>query len=329
MEILNKFLCDWGSSDSNMLLFFLLTSFLLGLLTGWLLWGSKIKAMLGVLDEKEATITDINTKLTAKEADLNKANLDLDALRLTNRKHEEEKGQLRVDLLENQNLKTELSNHLASRQDENIQLQANLLAIQGENAQLSSELIASQGIIDDLERRVAASTSDNSNLIAAAVLAVPMTVAAVESQAETEVTTIENTDNVVDEAEVQAEIETGMATVENIENVDNAVDNEKNVDNSKGDEQIALVSKPDDLKIVEGIGPKIEELCNNIGIFTWKQLSETSVERLQEILNAAGKRYQIHNPATWAEQARMANEGEWDALKIYQDHLKGGKEPGK
>ena len=328
MEILNKFLCDWGSSDSNMLLFFLLTSFLLGLLTGWLLWGSKIKAMLSILDEKEATITDFNTKLTAKEADLNKANLDLDALRLTNRKHEEEKGQLRVDLLENQNLKTELSNHLSSRQEENIQLQTNLLTVEGENAQLSSELVASQGIIDDLEARVMASESSNSNLMAAAVFAVP-TVLAMETQSETEVSTIENTDNVVDEAEVQAEIETGMASVENIENVDNAVDNEKNVDNSIEEEQIALASKPDDLKIVEGIGPKIEELCNNIGIFTWKQLSETSAERLQEMLNAAGKRYQIHNPATWAEQARMANEGEWDALKIYQDHLKGGKEPGK
>ena len=326
METLKRFLCDWGSSDSNMLLFFLLTSFLLGLLTGWLLWGSKIKAMLGILDEKEATITDFNTKLTAKEADLNKANLDLDALRLINKRHEEEKGQLRVDLLENQNLKMELSNHLSSRQEENIQLQTNLLTIEGENAQLSSELVASQGIIDDLEARVNASGSGNLNLVAAAVLAAPI-VAAIETQSETEISTIENTENVIDEADVQAEIETGMATVKN---VDNSVDNEKIVDNSKEEEeQIALVSKPDDLKIVEGIGPKIEELCNNIGIFTWKQLSETSVESLQEMLNAAGKRYQIHNPATWAEQARMANEGEWDALKIYQDHLKGGKEPGK
>ena len=307
MEILNKFLCDWGSSDSNMLLFFLLTSFLLGLLIGWLLWGSKIKAMLGVLDEKEATITDINTKLTAKEADLNKANLDLDTLRLTNKRHEEEKGQLRVDLLETQNLKMELSNHLSSRQEENIQLQTNLTTIQGENTQLSSELVASQGIIDDLEARLSTFTSGNSSLLAVAAFVVP-TVAASISEA--------------DEKEVQVEMMT-------VENVDNAVDNEKNVDNSKEDEQIALASKPDDLKIVEGIGPKIEELCNNIGIFTWKQLSETSVESLQEMLNAAGKRYQIHNPATWAEQARKANEGEWDALKIYQDHLKGGKELGK
>ena len=297
METLKRFLCDWGSSDSNMLLFFLLTSFLLGLLTGWLLWGSKIKAMLSVLEEKEATITDINTKLTAKEADLNKANLDLDTLRLINRKHEEEKGQLRVDLLETQNLKTELSNHLSSRQEENIQLQTNLTTIQGENAQLSSELVASQGIINDLEARLSTFTSGNSSLLAAAAFIVP-TVAASISEA--------------DETEVQAEI----MPVEN-------------VDNSQKEETIALVSKPDDLKIVEGIGPKIEELCNNIGIFTWKQLSETAVERLQEMLNAAGKRYQIHNPATWAEQARMANEGEWDALKIYQDHLKGGKELGK
>jgi predicted flap endonuclease-1-like 5' DNA nuclease len=90
-----------------------------------------------------------------------------------------------------------------------------------------------------------------------------------------------------------------------------------------------LAAQPDNLKIVEGIGPKIEELCNGIDVWTWKQLSETSVERLQEMLDAAGKRYQIHNPSTWPAQALMAHDGKWDELKVYQDHLKGGKEPEK
>ena len=83
--------------------------------------------------------------------------------------------------------------------------------------------------------------------------------------------------------------------------------------------------KTDDLKIVEGIGPKIAELLNKGGIETWKELSETSTDRIKEILDAAGPAYQIHDPSTWPEQARMADNGEWDALKKYQDELDGGK----
>ena len=38
----------------------------------------------------------------------------------------------------------------------------------------------------------------------------------------------------------------------------------------------------DDLKKIEGIGPKIEKLCNGIGVYTWRQLAETPVETLQK-----------------------------------------------
>ena len=84
--------------------------------------------------------------------------------------------------------------------------------------------------------------------------------------------------------------------------------------------------KQDDLKIVEGIGPKIEELYHNAGIKTWKQLSETPQSISQEILAAAGERYKIHNPATWAKQAEMCYLGQWAELKAWQDTLDGGRE---
>jgi predicted flap endonuclease-1-like 5' DNA nuclease len=84
--------------------------------------------------------------------------------------------------------------------------------------------------------------------------------------------------------------------------------------------------KQDDLKIVEGIGPKIEELYHNAGIKTWKQLSETPVEKSQEILDAAGERYKIHNPSTWAKQSEMCYLGKFQELKDWQSSLDGGKE---
>ncbi|MFM9910933.1 MAG: helix-hairpin-helix domain-containing protein [Chitinophagaceae bacterium] len=81
----------------------------------------------------------------------------------------------------------------------------------------------------------------------------------------------------------------------------------------------------DSLIKIEGIGPKIQELCYNAGIYTFKQLSVTSAEKLKSILDAAGPRYQIHDPATWPAQSTLAAAGKWDELKVMQDSLKGGK----
>ncbi len=82
--------------------------------------------------------------------------------------------------------------------------------------------------------------------------------------------------------------------------------------------------KGDDLKKIEGIGPKIAEHFNNAGIFTFEELANSEVSRLQEILTAAGPRYKMHNPGSWPKQARMAADGNWDELKVWQDaHDKG------
>jgi large subunit ribosomal protein L27 len=84
--------------------------------------------------------------------------------------------------------------------------------------------------------------------------------------------------------------------------------------------------KLDDLKIVEGVGPKIETLLKEGGISTWAELAEASTDRLKEILDAAGPRYQIHDPSTWPAQAKLAADGNWDELKAYQDELTGGRD---
>lgn len=84
--------------------------------------------------------------------------------------------------------------------------------------------------------------------------------------------------------------------------------------------------KKDDLKVVEGIGPKIEGLLNDIGVMTWNDLANASIEKLQAMLDEAGSRYRIHDPATWAKQAELADTEQWETLEEYQEKLKGGRE---
>ncbi|MEL6638662.1 MAG: DUF4332 domain-containing protein [Bacteroidota bacterium] len=92
------------------------------------------------------------------------------------------------------------------------------------------------------------------------------------------------------------------------------------------EKNVASSNTNDDLRIVEGIGPKIAELLHNAGINTWAALAGTEVAKLKAILSEAGKRYATHNPATWPKQAELAAAGKFEELKDWQDKLDGGKE---
>ncbi len=83
---------------------------------------------------------------------------------------------------------------------------------------------------------------------------------------------------------------------------------------------------PDDLKKIEGIGPKISRVLGAAGILTFAQLAETTADRVREILVAEDPRLgRISDPTTWAEQAELAAAGKWDELSTLQDALKGGR----
>jgi DNA-binding protein HU-beta len=81
-------------------------------------------------------------------------------------------------------------------------------------------------------------------------------------------------------------------------------------------------SKKDDLALIEGIGPKIAQALNKAGIHTFKQLSETPVQRLHQVLIEAKF---PGDPGTWPEQAKLAAEGKIEELKKIQDVLQGGR----
>lgn len=84
----------------------------------------------------------------------------------------------------------------------------------------------------------------------------------------------------------------------------------------------------DDLTVVEGIGPKIAELCHGIGIRTWSDLAETEVSLLRTMLNDAGQRFKAHDPGTWPQQAALLASGAWQEFAALTDQLEGGRPVG-
>lgn len=82
--------------------------------------------------------------------------------------------------------------------------------------------------------------------------------------------------------------------------------------------------QPDDLKKIEGIGPKISRILQEAGILTYAQLADTSVATLEKIVREdAG--IKIAFPDTWPEQSALAAQGDWETLATLQDNLKGGR----
>ncbi len=76
-----------------------------------------------------------------------------------------------------------------------------------------------------------------------------------------------------------------------------------------------------DLKIIEGIWPKIEQLLNKWWIYSYKDLELSEISTIQNILENAWSRYTLHNPTTWPKQANIANNWNFEKLKTYQDKL--------
>ncbi|MCP4815286.1 MAG: 50S ribosomal protein L21, partial [Planctomycetaceae bacterium] len=62
-------------------------------------------------------------------------------------------------------------------------------------------------------------------------------------------------------------------------------------------------SSPDDLTLIEGIGPKTTQLLYENGIDTFNKLANAQPGQIRDILTAAGGIYAQQDPTTWAQQA--------------------------
>lgn len=126
--------------------------------------------------------------------------------------------------------------------------------------------------------------------------------------------------------EIKAEPAAVEAEVE--EEVAEAEAEPEGVEAEEAPEEVAPAEpvEPDDLKRIEGIGPKIAGVLQDAGIATFAQLADTDVSDLKQILEKSDPRLlRLAKPDSWPEQAALANAGEWEALGAFQKGLKGGK----
>ncbi|MCB9435970.1 MAG: hypothetical protein H6673_03140 [Anaerolineales bacterium] len=85
----------------------------------------------------------------------------------------------------------------------------------------------------------------------------------------------------------------------------------------------APVAEPDDLKLIEGVGPKTEEALNALGISTFAQIGAMNAAELEEKVKAQGVRL-VGSTSTWVSQAKLLAAGELTELDELKKRIKGG-----
>jgi len=84
----------------------------------------------------------------------------------------------------------------------------------------------------------------------------------------------------------------------------------------------------DDLKRIEGIGPKMSAALRNAGIRTYARLAETDVTELRSAIEAAGLTF-APSLVTWAAQARLLADGDEAGFADLTRRLVAGRDTGR
>lgn len=129
---------------------------------------------------------------------------------------------------------------------------------------------------------------------------------------------LRNAKNYKPDFELHAHEEEHHTPEEQAEETPAAIDEERAMEAA-----ITAQVQPDDLTVIEGIGPKVNQLLNNAGIQTYAQLADANPESLKAILEPAGLHF--INPESWVEQAQLLSEGKMEAFQELAKQLKGGR----
>lgn len=83
-------------------------------------------------------------------------------------------------------------------------------------------------------------------------------------------------------------------------------------------------AEPDDLTLIEGIGPYYRDILHAAGVTSFEALSKLDPKTIEQIAKDAGAR-RAASMATWPQQAALAAKGDWAGLDALQSSLTAGR----
>ncbi len=92
----------------------------------------------------------------------------------------------------------------------------------------------------------------------------------------------------------------------------------------KGAREQSVEDKQDNLKIIEGIGPKSEAALNASGIARFAQVAQMTPEELEYIVKDLHGVCLVGSTVTWPRQARLAASGKFSTLEKLQARIRHG-----
>ncbi len=73
-------------------------------------------------------------------------------------------------------------------------------------------------------------------------------------------------------------------------------------------------NEKNDLKVIKGIGPKLEETLNKVGLVAYDQLAKMTLKDMRALLTEAGVNAKMYDVSGWKAQAKLAVKGDMDAV---------------
>lgn len=334
MEWLNNLFASFDQQESLIFMAFVLIAFLIGFVLSWLVWTrqarkSRLEALEARADLKalQAEYQSFKDQLALKEADLQHALVEAEEARRPLQNLREERSRLTAELEETQAELVRLAASVSSQQVTIEDLNDQILGLRTKNQQLAVEETET-GIEPEtttiefpLEPIDAVAEMQSAfNAALQRLNAIEEKLQRIESENESLRTQITSTPPVAK----------SMAAVEQLFEVEEE-DEEMLVAQARDHLAAAIGSaipaaveaQKDDLQKIQGIGPFLEKQLNQVGLFTYEQLSkldETLVDQLTTAIQffpgrivkddwVGQARRLYENPPAFAEVAADAENG--------------------
>lgn len=82
--------------------------------------------------------------------------------------------------------------------------------------------------------------------------------------------------------------------------------------------EIPSTEKKDDLKVIKGIGPVLEQSLNDLGITAFEQIAKMTIKDMTALLNSNGINAKIYDLSGWKIQSKLALKGDMEAVKNWK-----------